>query len=810
MPPPMKSDPHPDEPLRPGGLLLALLPEARLLVSLITAALVIAALYYGRSILMPLFLAFLLGFMLDPLVVRLKRWGLPRVYAVIAVMVGVLAALGLATVFLGNQVSALSAQLPTYQSNIQHKLRELRKTAGQPGMFDGAVRTFDAVRREVDKAAANTPRTGPPVQRVHVEERPLTPMEQAIEWAEVGLAPLATAGIVLVFVVLVLLDRVDLRDRLLRLWGGSLHRSTDAMDEAGRRISRYLTMQLAVNVSYGVPMALGLWAIGVPGALLWGAVAALMRFVPYVGPMIAAVFPLALAFAVDPGWDMFLWTGTLIIVLEVVSNNIVEPLLYGASTGLSAMSLMVAATFWTALWGPIGLIMSTPLTVCLLVVGHHLPRFAFLNVLLGSQPALDPPTRLYQRLLAGDVEEAIEVATLQAQDGNLAAFYDDAGLQVLRMATSDHASVATAEHRHRVVTGMEALLDELVELHPPPASTRPGAVCIGGKWEVDTLAARMLAHALSLQGRPAEHRPAAALNAETLARLDLRGARTVCISYFAVAPETSARHFCKRLRRLYPELRIVLGLWNAPELLRQGETPESLGADAVVSSVGEAMVRMSQYMGDDLPEGFLEAPLPADEPARLQALQASGLLDPRARTLLEAASRRAADIFDVPMALVSLITEDRQQVGGAFGSLPLVSSAETAAGGVALGGDDMGMQRRMSLCGHVVADGHTLVVPDIARDQRFANNPAMQDRGVRFYAGAPLVDAAGFKVGTLCLVDVTPRALTTREVRLLESMAADLMVQLRSSVAQWGAAAPPGEKDQPPSATVGQLLPSTG
>lgn len=439
-PPPYRAEPP---------SLLALLPETRLLLSLAIGALVIAALYFGQAILMPLFLAFLLGFMLDPLVGRLKRWGLPRPWAVGAVTVGVGVVLALAVLFLGNQVSALSAQLPTYQSNIQHKLRDLRTRLGHPGIFDGAVRTLDAVKREMDKPAERA--AAAPVQRVQVEPRPPSPIAQAMHWAEIGMAPLATAGIVLVFVVLVLLDRVDLRDRLLRLWGGSLHRSTDAMDEAGRRISRYLTMQLAVNVTYGLPMALGLWLIGVPGAVLWGAVAALMRFVPYVGPMIAALFPLALAFAVDPGWQMLLWTLALIVVLEVLSNNFVEPLLYGASTGLSAMSLMVSATFWTALWGPVGLIMSTPLTVCLLVVGHHLPRLAFLDVLLGSQPALDTPTRLYQRLLAGDVEEAVEVATTQTQDGDLVRFYDDAGLQVLRMASSDHASVATAEHRHRVV-----------------------------------------------------------------------------------------------------------------------------------------------------------------------------------------------------------------------------------------------------------------------------------------------------------------------------------------------------------------------
>lgn len=802
--PPLPPPPRPD-----GPPIVGLLPELRLLVSLAIGALVIAALYFGQAILMPLFLAFLLGFMLDPLVVRIKRWGLPRPWAVGVVTLGVGAALVLAMVFLGNQVSALSAQLPTYQSNIQHKLRALRTQLGHPGMFDGAVRTLDAVKREMDKPAPAPRDASPPVQRVQVEPRRPSPMEQAIHWAEIGMAPLATAGIVLVFVVLVLLDRVDLRDRLLRLWGGSLHRSTDAMDEAGRRISRYLTMQLAVNLSYGVPMALGLFVIGVPGAVLWGAIAALMRFVPYVGPMIAAVFPLALAFAVDPGWQMVLWTAALIIVLEVIGNNVVEPVLYGASTGLSAMSLMVAATFWTALWGPVGLIMSTPLTVCLLVVGHHLPRLAFLDVLLGSQPALDTPTRLYQRLLAGDVEEAVEVATAQTRDGALVRFYDDAGLQVLRMASTDHASVATAEHRHRVVTGMDSLLDAMTELHPPATGGRPAVVCIGGKWEVDALAARMLAHALGQQGCVAEHRPAATPDAETLARLDLRGAQAVCLSYCAAEPAPAARHFCKRLRRLWPELRIVVGVWNAPALAADPGAAEALGADLVVGSIGEALVTLAPLAGVAADEGYLAAPRPDDDAARIAALQASGLLDPRAQPLLETAARRAADVFDVPMAMVSLVTEDRQVVGGGFGSVP-------PAGGGAADDDGRGLPRALSLCAHVVADRRPLVVPDIARDPRFAGNPALRDRGLRFYAAAPLSDDGGQALGTLCLLDTEPRSLTRRELRLLGTMAGELMSAVRTEAVEWRGAmitpeAPgPDEAAEPPSATVAQPLPNAG
>ncbi len=289
--------------------LASLLPELRLLVGLATAAVIIAALYFGREILVPLALAVLLGFVLDPIVTWLKRRGLPRVTAVVLVVTLSLGGIALAGVLLGGQVSSLSKQLPIYQTNILQKLRDLRSKSVGPGMFDGAVETLKVVKQEVEKASEEEPeatpptrRAGPPpVQRVRIEPTPPKPFEEALKWLEAGIAPLATAAIVLVFVFLVLLDRDDLRDRLLRLLGGSLHRSTDAMDEAGRRISKYLTMQLVVNMTYGIPMAAGLWFIGVPGAILWGAVAAIMRFVPYVGAMIAAVAPIALAFAVDPG-----------------------------------------------------------------------------------------------------------------------------------------------------------------------------------------------------------------------------------------------------------------------------------------------------------------------------------------------------------------------------------------------------------------------------------------------------------------------------------------------------------------------------
>ncbi|MDM0079806.1 AI-2E family transporter [Variovorax sp. J31P179] len=798
--------------------LVSLVPELRTMAGAVTATVVIAALYFGRDILMPLALAFLLGFVLDPLVMRLKRLGLPRAPAVMLVVLLALGTMGMAGLLLGSQVSTLSAELPTYQNNIKTKLSELRARASGPGMFDGVIKTFDTFKKEVEDAPqapaparagarGATGNTAPaPAQAVQLVEKTPSSFQQGISLLEMASAPLATAGIVLVFVVLILLDRLDLRDRLVRLWGGSLHRSTDAMDEAGQRISKYLTMQLVVNFSYGVPMALGLWFIGVPGAMLWGAVAAVMRFVPYVGPMISAVFPIALAFAVDPGWSMVLWTIGLIIALEMLSNNVIEPWLYGASTGLSAMSLMVAATFWTALWGPLGLIMSTPLTVCLMVIGRHLPRLRFLDVLLGSQPALDAPTRIYQRLIADDVEEAIELATDQVVDHNVLGFYNETGLQVLRMASSDHANVARAEHRHRVVIGIEALIDEMRELHPEPhsASAPAAVVCIGGKWEVDTLAARMLAHALSMQGCVALPHGAGAVNADFITGLDLGGVECVCISYFSPDPQVAARHFCRRLKRRWPGTRVVLGLWNAPPELLGEEAIRNLGADGVVTSVGEAVVAIAALTGTQPAEGFMQAARPEADADRLHALRASGALDPRAKELFDAATQRAADVFDVPMAMVSLIEESTQEVRGAYGELRAPASPDAAP----LRGVDLGMPRELSMCGHVVANAQTLVVPDVSRDLRFAGNPALQGKGLRFYAGAPLRGPGGHVLGTLCLLDVEPRALSQSEVRLLEAMAKDLMQALQAAAAQWGEMVPAPVAMGPPSATVGQLLPS--
>jgi predicted PurR-regulated permease PerM len=785
----------------PTGLAAAL-SSLPLALGLVSTTIIIAGLYYGRGILVPLALAFFLGFVLDPWVTRLKRLGIPRPLAVMVVVSLTLAAIGGAGFLLAQQVRTLSAQLPIYQSNIQEKLQSFRLKLSAPGMFDGAVTTFDAVKKEVDRATQDTPASSARPQQVEIQQPPDSPLEKATRWLAAIGGPLTDAGIVLIFVVVFLLDRQDLRDRLLRLLGGNLHRTTDAMDEAGERIGKYLTMQLVVNASYGVPMAAGLWVIGVPGAILWGALAAIMRFVPYIGPMISALFPLALAFAVDPGWTMLFWTLALIVFLELISNNVVEPWLYGASTGLSAMSLIVSATFWTLVWGPVGLVISTPLTVCLLVIGRHLPQLRFFAVLLGSQPVLDPATRVYQRLLAGDVEEAIELSLELVQADGVTGFYEKVGIPALRIACVDHDRVATAEHRLRVVSGVDRLIDELGQSSTAPSAARPQVLCLGAKWEVDTLAARMVVHGLSESGVTANVQAIDTAAVDFAAKLDVRGLRMICLSHFSPDPETRIRYLCRHLRKRWPKLHIVAALWNAPPDLLDAGAAQALGVDAVAASFDEVMLHARHHLGQQLSDEYLAAPIPAGDRERVRALRASGAFDEALRHDFDRAAKRAAEVFDAPIGLVTLIDESMQEIGGA-------SVADTvSAASPGSSGERFKMARELSLCGHVVASSEPLIVADVARDPRFANNAALAAEGIRFYAGVPFRDAEGHVLGSLCILDRNARSFSESDVRLLQSMADELRAFLRPAVPDEPGLREIVEREQEPaSATVAQPVP---
>lgn len=583
--------------------LLAIVPGLRLMVGMVIAAVVILGLYVGRDVLLPVALAALLGFLLDPAVSRLKRWGMPRVLSVALVMVLALGALGAGAIYVGGQVTSLSAELPTYQNTIRQKLRHVKPYFNGPGVWDGAVKVLNTVETEIGQGDARTRR----VQKVEVQEPAVKPIQKALELLSKVAEPLATTGIVFLFVVLILLDRSGLQDRLLRLMGPNTHMASDALDDAATRIGQYLRMQLFVNLSYGVPMALGLWWIGVPGAILWGILAAVLRFVPYIGPMASAVFPLTLAFAVDPGWSLLLWTLALILLLELLSNNVIEPWLYGASTGLSTLSIILAATFWTALWGPIGLILSTPLTVCLLVLGRYIPGMGFLEILLGSQAVFDPPEKLLQRLWRGDVDQAIDVASENIDQAlspkpsqheqalAVTQFYDQVAVPALLIAAQQYRHSASPPQRQRLSEAVAMLLSGL-QRHYRPAALTPVAegqppaqtvVCVGMQWDIDRHAATMAAHALRLHGVDSSTR---AVSIETVLRQgDLSlydGVRHLCICSFHSNPLGKLSQMCESLRLRCPQLHITVMLLGAPGRgpLRPA-TLDSMQADSAVYQI---------------------------------------------------------------------------------------------------------------------------------------------------------------------------------------------------------------------------------
>lgn len=765
---------------------LALEPLLRTAAGMVIAALVVCALYFGQDVLVPIALAGFLGFLLDPLVVRLKRWGVPRALAALMVtLAAVLVIAALATYMLA-QLRGLSADLPTYQDTIQSKLDDLREQLNAPSAWDGALSTIRVVSDQIEEAAGTRDERGASAaQRVIVAETDVGPARTVVLWMARVAGPAATGGIVMLFVILILIDRDALRDRVLRLMGGgNLHLATDALREAGTRIGRYLRMQLVVNASYGVPMAIGLYLIGVPGAALWGTMAIVLRFMPYLGPLLSGLFPLVLAFAVDPGWSMVLWTIALIVALELITNNVFEPWLYGSSTGLSPLSIVIAAVFWTALWGPVGLILATPLTVCVLVLGRHVPGMGFFETLLGSAPVLDAPNRLYQRLLAGNVVDATELATdfierridRRADSACVAeaitAFYDLVAAPALRLASAHHTGVATVQHRLHFTTGMAELLQELRDEYPAvrPSSDDGGADprvhCLGARWEVDVLGAQMLAHALAMHGIHAKVLAQIGGRMEmSVVREEVRPGDVICVSVFHPSPQALLRLIGKRLRRLQSTVRVIAVPWT---LVTQPDDVDAarLSADTWVGSAAELVHRlMFERSASDASTGAG----PADVEAPRQRLGDTGVLEGAHVDRHADLVRQVANAFDAEYA----------QLGWVDG-LELVVSGSTLPG-MAREGDLPRLPTIETACRLVVESGKPVVIDDVERDPRVSALTSLQRRGIRFYAGVPVMTAKGGVIGSLCVMDLRPRRLGHDELALLVAMAERLARDLPPS-----------------------------
>lgn len=584
-------------------------------------AFIFATLYLARDLLIPLTLAVFLTFLLAPLVTRLERW-LGRIAAVLLVVTLIFVATGAAGWVLTRQLVDLAIKLPDYKENIQTKLRSFKLPIG--GKFTRLSETVEELKKDLpgatepditqapehsDTVAVTEARTEPPVPVQVIETSRANPFDLVQVIIAPLLGPLGQGALVLLLVIFMLLKREDLRSRLIRLIGqGHISATSRAMDDAGVRVTRYLIMQLVVNVTYGIPVAIGLHFIGVPNALLWGACATLLRFIPYIGPWIGAAIPIALSLAVSPGWIMPLLTIGLFVVLELLSNNVIEPWLYGSSTGVSPIALIFAAVCWTWLWGPVGLVLATPITVCLVVMGRHIPRLFFLSVMLGDEEALTPAEDCYYRLLTIGEQDEMELVEDYLKAHSLTALYDSVLIPVITAVEIDYRLELLNDGQHALVE--QSLRDIVADLGVSPAVTSrieaDNAVaapacrvfCLPARADRDELAGAMLMQLLQQQGLEAQSAPANIGIDELIGLVKTAGVDAVCIS--AVAPSTvlHARHLCLKLRALLPKQKIMVGLWGATENVTDAaRRVRDSGADEVVTTLSDAVLQLVAFTG---------------------------------------------------------------------------------------------------------------------------------------------------------------------------------------------------------------------
>jgi predicted PurR-regulated permease PerM len=564
---------------------------------LVILAAVVVVMYLAREVLIPLAFALVLSLIWTPPVNWLQRLHIGRAPAVLVVVALSLGVAGDVAWIIANQLITVVNELPKYQQNIHEKITRLRSSGrGSLGQAAESVErlgkelstapatgTASAARIENDRGHATTRSQSVGPIPVQVVEGPANTFDYLSDLARRFVRPLGITGIVLIFSVFLLIERQDVRNRLLRLVGlGQLNLMTQALDDAGQRVSRYLLLQFAVNAGFGLVIGIGLYFIGLPYAALWGTVAAALRIVPYVGTMIAGTLPLLLSIAVFNTWRAPILVLALIVSLELVIGNWVEPRLYGAHTGVSSLAILVTTVFWTILWGPAGLILSMPLTVCVAVLGRYVPQFSFLHILLGDEPVLTVETQVYQRLLAMDREEARDVADIFLKEQSLLELYDRVFVPALTMAEQHRHKGALDETRERYIflSVKEMIVEywnyapeaaspstavseaESVPLEMPKLAFEGRVFCIPAIDEADEITASMLAQLLERHGIPAIAFPIGETIDSMFTHLEPQPQDVICLSALPPFAFAQARTSARRLKVKFPEARVVVGVWG--------------------------------------------------------------------------------------------------------------------------------------------------------------------------------------------------------------------------------------------------------
>jgi predicted PurR-regulated permease PerM len=589
----------------------------------------------GQEIFVPLALSLLLTFTLAPIVSFLRKRYVPKIAAVILTVASAFVVIAAFSFVVAGQVATLAENIPTYQRNIVEKVHALSQAGSGNGVLEhlskivervGAEMQTRAAESQVEASSETTKREPMPVEIVTRSK----PIETLVNVIVPLIRPFATAGLIIVLVIFMLLEREDLRDRFIRLVGlGDLHRTTAALQDAGTRVGKYLLMQLVVNALYAVPITIGLWFLGIPNAILWGLLTLVLRFVPYIGPVIGMILPLFLALAISPGWSLVAWVAALFITIELISNNVIEPWLYGSHTGLSPLAIIISAIFWSWLWGPLGLMLSTPLTVCLVVLGRYVPQFSFLDVLLGNEPVLQPQEKLYQRLLAGDPSEATDNAEEFLEEGYLIDYYEKVGLPALVLGEIDRQRGVMSETQIELVAfSAQTLIGNLADIAEEeeneeepeqtpgetpqavdeldlPDGTGRSIICLGGRGAMDDAAAAMLAQILAVQGADVVTADHTVTGVRASNSIETSGFDTVVVTFLNGNSKSHARQIVRRLKRKKPSLRVGIVVPMADGERSAQIAPEDINADFVSLDLNEA-VRSALSVSEPVP---LKSPL---------------------------------------------------------------------------------------------------------------------------------------------------------------------------------------------------------
>ena len=769
---------------------------------LVTAAISIAALYFARDVFVPIALAGLLAFLLAPVATRLERLGLARAPSALLVIFLSLAGVGvLGWVVLG-QVYNLAIELPQYQQNLTGKVSTLHLNSA--GRLSSTISMLTGLEKQISSGGETRPivpvappsrrstqRTGPatpatpaqPAQpiAVKVEEPDQSFLTVATRSIAPLVHPLATTFIVVIFLVFMLLGREDLRERGIRLAGsGRMHVTTTAIEDASRRVSRYLQMQMVVNLSYGTVVGLALWAIGLPHPLLWAVLTCLLRFVPYVGILMAAAGPLLLAFAVSPEWKPLIWTMVIFGILEIVTANFAEPMLYGESTGISAIAILIAAIFWTVLWGLPGLFLSTPLTVCLIVIGRQVPQLQFLEVLFGQEPDLPPWERFYQRLLVSHSHEAKMLIGELLKSKSREAVYDEILMPALvQIEEAKHAEEITGARADELLQTVDEIAEDSTSRQTSTAAVeskpKKRVVCVPARDLADEVASQLALQVL------ADLASTRVLSADTstpdmLQALQTQGFDVICV---IGVPPRALRHIrmrCHQIRGAFPAAVVVACvLTNENDLSNLRSRVPTEDAQHVVCS----LQLLKEYLGSILaPETpAIEAPAETEEHKEehkeagkeisevIHQIQQTAVFDEPDEGMFNRLAANLAKCFDAPISLIT-VKDGQRKFWEAQCGLPEDTLQTTTS------------ERDLSICSHIVFSDSSVVISDITTDERFAEDQFLLDRGIRFYAGAPLKSHEGEVIGSLCVLDTRPRTVTEEQREMLSSIANSVMTAI--------------------------------